>query len=215
VPVVFDPRVGRGLLSILASAISGTSIARGSSFLKDTMGERIFPENITIIDDPLRKRGMASRPFDAEGVAGKALPLVEKGELKSWLLDLRTARKLGLATTGHAARGMGAPPSPASTNLYMQPGKELPEALIEGIKSGLYVTETFGMGVNIATGDYSQGAAGFWIENGEIAWPVSEITIAGNLREMFAHVTPANDLEFRYATNAPTLMVDEMTVAGS
>src|SRR5690606_28104722 len=133
----------------------------------------------------------------------------------SWLLGMRSAVKLGLATTGHATRGIASPPSPASTNPYMQPGTMTPKELIADIKSGLYLTETFGMGINTVTGDYSQGAAGFWIENGEIAWPVSEITIAGHLREMFAHLTPANDLAFRYATNAPTLRVEPMTVAGT
>src|SRR5690606_30745032 len=133
----------------------------------------------------------------------RKLSLVENGTLKSWLLDVRTANKLGLTTTGHAARGLGSPPSPSSTNLYMENGSITPAALMADIKSGFYVTETFGMGVNTVTGDYSQGASGFWIENGELAYPVSEITIAGKLQDMFASLTPANDLHFRYATNAP------------
>ena len=141
--------------------------------------------------------------------------MVENGELKSWLLDIRSANKLGLTSTGHAARSIASAPSPSSTNLYMENGTLTPEALIKDIKSGFYVTETFGMGVNIITGDFSQGASGFWIENGQIAYPVSEITIAGHLRDMFAHATPANDLSFRYATNAPTVRVESMTIAGT
>ncbi len=215
VPVIFDPRVSRSLLSTLAGAISGTSIARGSSFLKDSMGKTIFPENVTITDHPHIKRGLGSRPFDAEGVANRKMNLIENGVLRTWLLDVRTAHKLGLAPTGHATRGMGSPPSPSSSNLYMENGNVSPAELIAGIKNGFYLTETFGMGINTVTGDYSQGAAGFWIENGELAYPVSEITIAGRLSEMFASVIPANDLEFRYATNAPTLLIERMTVAGT
>lgn len=214
VPVVFDPRVSRSLLNILSGSISGSSIARGSSFLKDAMNTRIFPENIVIVDDPHLKGGLGSKPFDAEGVRNGRRSIVENGVLKTWLLDVRTANKLGLSTTGHATRGIASAPSPSSTNLHMEKGRVAPEALIKDIKSGLYLTETFGMGINTVTGDYSQGAAGFWIENGELAYPVSEITIAGQLRDMFAHLTPANDLTFRYATNAPTVRVDGMTIAG-
>ena len=214
VPVVFDPRVSRQLLGIFASAISGAAIARGSSFLKDDMGKEIFPHGISIIDDPHIKRGQGSKPFDGEGVRGRKTSLVEGGALKTWLLDVRTANKLGLATTGHASRGLASPPSPSASNLYLENGTVSPADLIKDIKSGFYVTETFGMGVNTTTGDYSQGASGFWIENGVIAWPVSEITIAGHLRDMFKNLSPANDLTFRYATNAPTLRVDSMTIAG-
>ncbi len=214
VPVVFDPRVSKSLLSILTSAISGSSIARGSSFLKDSIGIDIFPNNISIIDDPHIVRGLASKPFDMEAVANKKMTLVENGVLKTWLLDMRSANKLKLKTTGHASRGLASPPSPSSTNVYMDNGILSPKELIADIKSGLYLTETFGMGINIITGDYSQGAAGFWIENGEIAYPVSEITIAGHLKEMFKGITPANDLSFRYSTNAPTVRVENMTVAG-
>lgn len=214
VPVVFDPRVGRQLLGIFAGAASGAAVARGSSFLKDSMGQPLFAPGIHITDDPLRPRGMGSRPFDAEGVAAAKLALVEGGVLQSWLLDMRTASRLGLATTGHASRGLSSPPSPSHTNLYMHPGNVSPTELMSGIESGFYVTETFGMGVNTTTGDYSQGASGFWIEGGQIAYPVSEVTIAGHLREMFAGLAAADDLVFRYATNAPTLRVDSMTVAG-
>lgn len=215
VPVVFEPRAARGLAGIFAGAISGNAVTRGSSFLKDAMGQEIFAPHVSIIDDPYLKRGLGSRPFDGEGVRGKRLALVEKGTLKSWLLDMRTAHRLGMPTTGHAARGVGGPPSPAATNLYIENGDRSPRELMHDIKSGFYVTETFGMGVNLTTGDYSQGASGFWIENGEIAWPVSEITIAGHLSEMFRSATPANDLEFRYSANAPTLRVEAMTVAGA
>lgn len=214
VPVVFDPRVSRSLLSTLAGSISGSSIARGSSFLKDSMNTLVFPESVRIIDDPHMKRGLGSKPFDAEGVQNGKRSIIDKGVLTTWLLDMRSANKLKLTTTGHATRGIASPPSPSSTNLYMDKGTLSPAALIKDIKSGLYLTETFGMGVNTVTGDYSQGAAGFWIENGEIAYPVSEITIAGHLKEMFLHLTPANDLTFRYATNAPTVRIETMTVAG-
>jgi PmbA protein len=215
VPVVFDPRISRGILGVLAGAISGSAIARGSSFLKNAMNTNIFPEHVTIIDDPHIISGLGSRPFDAEGVANRKHTIVEKGELKTWLLDMRTANKLKLTTTGHASRGTSSPPSPSSSNLYMEKGRLTPKELIGDIKNGLYVTDTFGMGINTVTGDYSQGAAGLWIENGELAYPVSEITIAGHLKDMFASVTPASDLEFRYATNAPTLRVDGMTIAGA
>ncbi|NBO19146.1 MAG: TldD/PmbA family protein, partial [Proteobacteria bacterium] len=159
--------------------------------------------------------GRASKPFDGEGVACSRRAIIDAGTLTTWLLDVRTAAKLKMQTTGHASRGLGGPPSPSASNLYMQPGTLSPKALMADIKSGFYVTDTFGMGVNIVTGDYSQGAAGFWIENGELAYPVSEVTIAGQLRDMFKSITPANDLEFRYATNAPTLRIEPMTVAGT
>jgi len=215
VPVVFDPREATGLLGHFASAISGAAIARGVSFLKDKMGAQIFAPAISIIDDPLRPRGLRSKPFDGEGVATQKRPLIDKGVLTSWLLDCASARQLGLASTGHAARGTGGPPTPSATNLYMAPGTLSPEALIADIKQGFYVTELMGMGVNGVTGDYSRGAAGFWIENGRIAFPVSEVTIAGNLREMFLKLTPADDLEFRYGFNAPTCRIEGMTIAGA
>ncbi len=215
VPVIFDPRVSRSLVGTLAGSISGGSIARGSSFLKDSLNEQIFASQITIVDDPHIIRGLGSRPFDGEGVKNEKRTIVDNGTLTTWLLDTRTANKLKMQTTGHAARGIASPPSPSASNLYMQKGVLTPRELYADIKSGLYLTETFGMGINTTTGDYSQGAAGFWIENGEIAYPVSEITIAGNLRDMFLQLTPANDLTFRYATNAPTLRIESMTVAGT
>ena len=214
-PVVFDPRVARGFISHLLGAISGPSIARGTSFLKDRLGERIFPEAITIIDDPHRHRGLRSKPFDGEGIANRRRALIDKGVLTTWLLDLRSARQLGLSTTGHAARGTASPPSPSATNVWIEPGAMSPKALIADIASGFYVTEMMGMGVNGVTGDYSRGAAGFWIENGEIAFPVSEMTVAGNLKHIFARLQAADDLEFKAGADAPTLRVDDLTVAGA
>jgi len=215
VPIIYDPRVSGGLVGHFVGAISGSSIARGVSFLKDRMGEAVFGPSINIIDDPHRARGLRSKPFDGEGVANRRWALVEGGMLKTWLLDCASAKQLGLETTGHAARGTGGPPAPSPTNLYMEAGTLTPAALIADIRQGFYVTELIGMGVNPVTGDYSRGAAGFWIENGEIAYPVSEITIAGNLKEMFRQLTPANDLAFKYGTNAPTVRIEGMTVAGS
>ncbi len=215
VPVVFDPRVSSGLIGHFAGAISGASIARGVSFLKDRLGKPVFASDITIVDDPHRIRGHRSKPFDGEGVANARRPLIENGALTTWLLDCASARQLGLETTGHAARGTGGPPTPSPTNLYLEAGRLTPAELMADIQSGFYVTEVMGMGVNRVTGDYSQGAAGFWIEKGEIAYPVSEITIAGNLKDMYLRLTPASDLEFRYGTNAPTVRVEGMTIAGN
>ncbi len=214
VPVIFDPRVAKSLIGAVSSAVNGASVARGSTFLKDSMGKSIFQNGINIINDPHIKRGLGSKPYDAEGVANRKMSLVEDGVLQNWLLDIRSANQLGLITNGCASRGLASPPSPSCSNLYMENGVESPESLIKNIKSGFYVTETFGMGVNLITGDYSQGASGFWIENGEILYPVNELTIAGSLSEMFLSLTPANDLEFRYSTNSPTLLIEKMTVAG-
>jgi PmbA protein len=215
VPVVFDPREAGGLIGHFASAISGVSVARGTSFLREHMAKQVFAPHVTIVDDPHRKRGLRSKPFDGEGVANARRALVDKGVLTSWLLDCASARQLGLTTTGHAARGTGGPPMPSATNLYMEAGAISPDELIADIRQGFYVTELMGMGVNGVTGDYSRGAAGFWIENGKIAYPVSEVTIAGNLKDMFRQLTPASDLEFRYGTNAPTCRIEGMTIAGS
>ncbi len=213
-PVVFDPRVANTLVRHLAGAVNGSAIARGTSFLKDRMGEAVMAKGLSVIDDPHRPRGLASKPFDAEGVATVERALVEDGVLRSWVLDLRTARQLELSTTGHASRGTGSPPSPSTTNLYLTPGTKTPEALIGEVESGFYVTSLMGMGVNGVTGDYSRGASGFWIENGTITYPVSEMTIAGNLKTMFLAMEAADDLTFRYGTNAPTVRIDGMTVAG-
>lgn len=214
VPIVYDARVSNGLLRHFSAAINGSAIARGTSFLKDCLDEPVFSKNVQIVDDPHRPRGLASRPFDGEGVGNQRRTLVENGVLKTWLLDLRSARQLGLRSTGHAGRGISSPPSPGPTNLYLEPGTLSPDALLADIEAGFYVTELIGMGVNGITGDYSRGAAGFWIEKGARTYPVSEVTIAGNLREMFRNLTPASDLEFRYGTNAPTVRVDGMMVAG-
>jgi len=214
VPVVFDPRISGSLVSHLASAANGASVARKTSFLRDKMGAKLFDDGIRIVDDPLRKRGLRSHPFDGEGVAHRRLALVDDGVLHSWLLDCSTARELGLTTTGHASRGVSSVPSPSPSNLHMEPGRQSPEDLIADIDDGFYVTDLIGMGVNMVTGDYSRGASGFWIENGKRTYPVSEVTIAGHLFDIFRTLTPANDLEFRYSTNAPTLRFEGLTVAG-
>lgn len=214
VPVIYDPRAARSLVAHLASAVNGAAVARGTTFLKDRLGQQIFPDTITVFDDPLRRRGPRSRPFDGEGVATRPMAIVDRGVLSTWILDLRSARQLRLQTTGHAVRGTSAPPSPGTSNLFIDPGEQTPDALIASVGRGLYVTELIGMGINSVTGDYSRGASGFWIENGQLTYPVSEVTVAGNLLDVFAHVTAANDLEFRYGTDAPTLRIDGMTVAG-
>jgi PmbA protein len=214
VPVVFDRRVAGSLVSHLASAANGASVARKTSFLRDKMGEKLFADGIRIIDDPLRKRGLRSRPFDGEGVAARKLALIEDGVLRSWLLDCATARELGLVTTGHAQRAVSSVPSPGPSNLHLAAGALSPEALIADIADGFYVTDLIGMGVNMVTGDYSRGASGFWIENGKRTFAVSEVTIAGHLLDIFRTLNAANDLEFRFGTNAPTLRLEGLTVAG-
>jgi len=214
VPVVLDPRVSRGLLGHLTGAISGPAVARGTSFLKDKLGQQIFPAGVTVVDDPWVRRGMRSRPFDAEGVAVAKRTIIEDGRLTTWLLDLRSARQLGLSTTGHASRGTSGPPGPAPSNIYLAAGARSRDAILGEIKDGLYITEMMGMGVNGVTGDYSRGASGFWIENGQLAYPVSELTVAGNLKEMFLNLEVASDLELRFGMDAPTVRIDGMTVAG-
>lgn len=215
VPVIFDPRVSKSILGHFAGAINGSSIARGTSFLKNAMGTEVFAPGINIIDDALIKRGMASKPFDGEGLPTGKIELIKDGRLENWVLDLATARQLGLASNGRASRGTASPPSPSSTNLYMAAGEISPEDMTRDVKDGLYVTELIGMGVNSVTGDYSRGATGFWIKDGVIAHAVNEITITSNLMDMFRRATPASDLEFRYGTNAPTLRIDGMTIAGA
>ncbi len=213
-PVVFDPRVATNILSNFSGAISGAAIARGTSFLKEALETKIFSDAITIVDDPMRERGLASRPFDGEGIAPETLNLIEGGVLTTWLLDCNSARQLGLRTNGRASRGSGGSPSPSTTNLYMMAGGKTPGELISDISEGFYVTQLMGRGGNSITGDYSNGVAGFWIENGEIAFPVSEMTIAGKLTDMFANAEPANDLTFTRGTNSPTLRIEGMTIAG-
>ncbi|HEY0833556.1 MAG TPA: metallopeptidase TldD-related protein [Azospirillum sp.] len=214
VPVVYDPRVSRGMVGHLTGGISGPSVARGTSFLKDKLDQVIFPATVSIIDDPFVRRGLRSRPFDAEGVAVEKRTIIDGGRLTTWLLDLRSARQLGLKTTGHASRGTSGPPGPAPSNIYMAPGQRSREDIIGEIEDGLYVTELMGSGVNGVTGDYSRGASGFWIENGQLAYPVSELTVAGNLKDMFLNMEAASDLELRYGMDAPTIRIDGMTVAG-
>ncbi len=213
-PVVYDPRVSSSLVGHLVGAINGASIARKTSFLKDRLGHKLFDASIRIIDDPLRVRGLRSQSFDAEGVATAARPLIDEGVLTTWLLDCATARELGLATTGHAHRGVSSSPSPGAYNLHMEAGEATPEELIADIKEGFYITDLIGSGVNGVTGDYSRGASGFWIENGKLTYAVSEMTIAGHLLEMFKSLRAANDLTFRHAVNAPTLRVEGLTIAG-
>ena len=215
VPVVFDKRIAGSLIGHFLGAISGSAIARKSSFLLDRMGQPVFAPGIGIIDDPLRPRGLRSKPFDGEGVRTQRSDLVREGTLATWLLDCGTARQLGLTTTGHAARGVGGPPAPSATNVHMTPGRLSLKELIADFEEGYFVTSLMGQGVNGVTGDYSRGSAGFWIENGEIAYPVSEVTIAGNLKDMFLNLTPADDLEFRYGVNAPSVRIEGMTVAGA
>jgi PmbA protein len=215
VPIVYDPRVAAGLIGHFSGAINGASVARGTSFLKDLMGKSIFADHINITDDPHRVRGLASKAFDGEGVANRKQKLIENGVLTTWLLNTASAKQLGLTPSGHAVRGTGGPPGASTTNLYLEPGEASPEELISDISKGFYVTELIGSGINGVTGDYSRGAGGFWIENGEILYPVSEVTIAGNLKDMFLNLTPANDLEFKYGTNSPTVRVEGMTLAGA
>ena len=213
-PILFDPRIGSSLLGHLIGGIVGPAIARRSSFLLDSLGEKLFDSAITIIDDPLRPRGMRSRPFDGEGLPVARRALIDAGVLTGWLMESASARQLGLQPTGHASRGGSGAPGAGVTNVHMEPGDVSPAALMADIKRGLYVTELIGMGVNGVTGDYSRGAAGFLIEDGVITRPVSEITIASHLKDMFRALVPANDLEFRYGMNVPTIRIDGMTVAG-
>ncbi len=213
-PVIFDPRVGASLLGHLLGAISGSAIARKTSFLLDSLGAAIFDSSICIIDDPSRKRGLRSRSFDGEGLPTAALKIIDKGVLTGWLMESAAARQLGMEPTGHASRGVSGAPGVSVSNLHLEPGKQSPAELMADIKTGFYVTELIGMGVNGLTGDYSRGAGGFLIRDGLIDGAVSEVTIAGNLKDMFEALIPANDLCFREATNVPTLRIDGMTIAG-
>ena len=213
-PVVYDRRVAGGLLGHLAGAINGRAIARKTSFLLDRLGQRIFKPGIRVVDDPHRKRESGSRPFDGEGLPTRRWNIIDDGVLTTWVLDLASARQLELTPTGHGSRGVSGPPGPSTSNLYLEPGSVSVDELIADIKAGLYVTELIGFGVNGVTGDYSRGAAGFWIENGKLAWPVSGVTVAGNLKDMFPNLTPANDLVFKGSVNAPTVRIDGMTIAG-
>lgn len=213
-PVIFENRLAGSLMSPLIGAISGPSIARGTSFLKDKLGQRIFGRGIFVRDDPHRPRGLGSSPFDDEGVANSARDLVDDGVLTTWLLNSSSARQLGLATTGHASRGLAGPPGVSTSNLTFQPGERDLAALMRDAGAGLLVTSMFGPSLNGNTGDWSVGCAGFWFEGGELAYPVNEITVAGNLLEIFGRVTPGSDLEIRGASNAPSLLVDGLAIAG-
>lgn len=213
-PVVYDPRVGNTLLGHFTGAISGSSIARKTSFLLEALDTEVFDSAITVIDCPHRKRGLRSKAFDGEGLPTAKAKLIDNGRLTQWILESASARQLGLQPTGHAARGVGGSPGVSTTNLHMCNGSVSKSDLIADIKHGVYITELIGMGVNPVTGDYSRGAGGFLITDGEIGAPVSEITIAGNLKDMFKSLVAADDLEYRYATNVPTLRTDSMTVAG-
>jgi PmbA protein len=214
-PVVYDPRVGSGLLGHLIGAITGSSIARRTSFLLDSLGTAVFAPGIVVRDDPLRPRGQRSKPFDGEGLPTAASDIIADGVLTGWLMDSASARQLGLQPTGHATRGVGGPPGTGVTNLYLQAGSLSPEELIADIVLGVYVTELIGQGVNGVTGDYSRGASGFVIRDGQICEPVAEITVAGNLKDMFRELTPASDLLFRRAVDVPTIRIDGMMVAGA
>lgn len=215
VPVVFAPRVAGEVLRAFLSGINGQAVARQSSFLGDALGTDLFSAPVSIMDDPLMPRGLRSRPFDGEGLPVEKRALVEHGRLTTWLLNSSAARQLKLKSTGHASRGLDGVPGISASNVYMAPGRVTPDELIADIAAGFYVIETMGFGVNTLTGDYSQGAAGFWIEKGKIAFPVHEMTIAGNLKAMFKNLTAANDLTHRYGIDAPTLRIEGMTVAGN
>ena len=215
VPVIFDPRVSGSLLGHLTGAINGASVARGTSFLRESLGKQVLARGMTVRDDPTRVRGLRSRPFDGEGMAGGPRAVVEDGVLTTWILDWRSGRQLGMASTGHASRGTGGPPGPATTNLWLEAGHVTPTELMSDIFDGLYVTDLIGMGVNGVTGDYSRGAAGFMIRQGRLAEAVSEITIAGNLKDMLLNMAAASDLVFRRGTDAPTIRVEGMTLAGA
>jgi len=214
-PIIFDERISGSLVAALLGAISGPSITRGVSFLKDHLNQAVFAPNIQIIDDPLLPRGDGSRPWDGEGLPVKKQYLVQDGILKTWLLNMSSARQLNLASTGHATRGLGTPPGVSATNTWLAPGVKSPEALMAEIGEGFLISEMFGPSLNSNTGDYSVGVSGFKIENGQRAFPVSEVTIAGNLRDMFKKMIPANDLKMDSATNAPSLLCEGLTLAGS
>ena len=214
VTVVFDPRVARGIAGHIAGAINGAAVARKTSFLRDRMGKQVLKAGLCVNDDPLIVRGPSSRPFDGEGVTGRRLAMIEDGVLQHWFLSTSTANELGLKTNGRGVRG-GTSVTPASTNLALEPGDILPEELIRSVGNGFYVTELIGQGVNMVTGEYSRGASGYWIENGELTFPVSEVTVASNLKDMFLSITPANDIDRGFGTAAPTLAIEGMTLAGT
>ncbi|OHB29261.1 MAG: modulator protein [Phenylobacterium sp. RIFCSPHIGHO2_01_FULL_69_31] len=213
-PVIFENRLAGSLMSPLIGAISGPSIARGTSFLKDKLGEQIFAKGVHIVDDPHRPRGLGSSPFDDEGVANEKRHLIDDGVLTTWLLNSASARQLGLTTTGHASRGLAGPPGVSTSNLTFQPGEKDQAELMRDAGAGLLITSMFGPSLNGNTGDWSVGCSGFWFENGVIAYPVNEITVAGNLLDIFGRIVPGSDLEIRGSANAPSLLVDALAIAG-
>lgn len=213
-PVIFENRLASSLLGPLIGAISGPSIARGTSFLKDKLGQQIFAKGITVSDDPHRRRGLGSSPFDDEGVANEPRALIDDGVLTTWLLNSSSARQLGLQTTGHASRGLAGPPGVGPTNLTLQPGERDQAQLMRDAGKGLLITSMFGPSLNGNTGDWSVGCSGFWFEDGEVAYPVSEITVAGNLLDIYGRLVPGSDLEIRGSSNAPSLLVDALAIAG-
>ena len=214
-PLVFDPRVGGSFVGHLLGGIGGSSIARKTSFLLESLGAQLFDSSISVIDDPHRRRGLGSKAFDGEGLPTAKRSIIDKGVITGWLMESASARQLGLEPTGHASRGVSGAPGVSVSNIHLEGGTLSPAELIADIKHGIYVHELAGQGVNPVTGDYSRGAAGFLIIDGEIAGPVAEFTIAGNLKDMFAAMTAANDLEFIRSNNVPTLRIDGMMVAGA
>jgi PmbA protein len=215
VPVVFDPQVARGLLGEICEAVNGDLIYRGASFLAGRMGQTVAGENITVVDDGTMPGGFGSSPFDGEGVPTRRTVVIERGVLQSYLLNTYTARKLGLQTTGNASRGLAGNPGIGAGNFFLQPGHCTREQIVRQVADGLYVTDFLGFGVNLVTGDFSRGAVGLWIQNGELTFPVEEITVAGNLKEMLFNITEiGSDLEFRGAIASPTIRIDGLTVAG-
>lgn len=213
VNVIFEPRMARTIASHIASMVNGAAVARKTSLLQNRMGEQIMKPTITVTDQPLKKRGNSSRPFDGEGVEGVPLNVIENGVLRHWFLSSSVARELHLETNGHGVRSASSV-QPTSTNFAIEPGEKSPDEMMKAIKNGFYVTELFGHGVDLVTGQYSRGASGFWIENGELAYPVSEVTLGSNLIDMLSHLTPASDIDRRYGTAAPTLLIEGMTLAG-
>lgn len=214
-PVLFDERISASLIGHLLQAVNGSAIARGASWLRDALGEEILPTGLSLVEQPLRPRASGSRPFDAEGLPTADRAIVDQGVLTGWTLDLATARKLGLSSTGNAARGTSAPPSPSVSNVALTQGSASRDDLIKQMGTGLLITSMIGSSINPNTGDYSRGASGFWVENGEITYPVNECTVAGNLRDMLRRLTPANDARTHLSHVVPSLLVEGLTLAGS
>lgn len=214
-PVLFDERVASSLIGHLLSAVNGAAIARGASWLRDAMGTQVLPAGLSVIEDPHRARISSSRPFDGEGLPTRRRAIVEDGILTGWTLDLATARKLGMQSTANAARGTSSPPSPATSNIDLTQGSVSRDDLIRDMGTGLFVTSMIGSTINPTTGDYSRGAAGFWVQNGVISHPVNECTIAGNLREMLLRLVPANDARAHLSTRVPSCLIDGLTLAGA